>query len=240
MRVRFARGTQKDAAIFNASEREKKKGCAKLSNANLKTRLEELLRIKQVSVSQLAKDVGVRRQTISGYITGDRKPELQKIIQIAKMTNTSVDWLLGLTDKRIPNRDFQDACETLNISERVGKHIWKMSHGTDLDKQALDVLVGYEDDYHDVFMTDLKNYLSVVGYCLGPKRPEDDNGMTLPPNTYHHMGNCSVVNTTELRDYLLYVVSERFRTQLQAFPYEKLDRYEEGVVDIPFDNDPQQ
>ena len=48
----------------------------------------------------------VSQEAISQYISGKIKPKLAVIIKMAKILNTSTDYLLGLTDNPNPN-DFK-------------------------------------------------------------------------------------------------------------------------------------
>lgn len=204
---------------------------------NFKERLEKLVQESGGSVAGFAKAVGIQRQTITNYLLGVRMPTADMLLQIVQETKTSADWLLGISDKRIPNRDFQDACETLGITERTGQFIYKMAHGDDLDRQALEVLVGYDADYHQIFLDRMKDYLDITNYTLSPKDSGKKSADPLPPHCYEHSGTLSVVNTTELCDYLLFLATETFREQLRHFPYKDLDPHEVNITDIPFDND---
>lgn len=57
---------------------------------------------KKDSQEALAKEIGVQRQTISGYLCGSSSPDWEKIVKIAKRYGVSTDFLLGVSgDKRI-------------------------------------------------------------------------------------------------------------------------------------------
>ena len=46
--------------------------------------------------------VGVSKETINQYIKGTIKPRLDMLIAMSKILNTSVDYILGLTDNTAP------------------------------------------------------------------------------------------------------------------------------------------
>ena len=61
-------------------------------------RLKELRISKNLSQEQLAKETGISSTAICYYETGQRVPNAQVIITIAKYFNVTSDYLLGLTD----------------------------------------------------------------------------------------------------------------------------------------------
>lgn len=65
------------------------------------TRLRELMEIENITQTQLGDAIGVRRQTVSLYTTGQSKPDWEQITKICKFLNCSSDYLLGLSDFRV-------------------------------------------------------------------------------------------------------------------------------------------
>lgn len=61
-------------------------------------RLTELRLEKGLKQSELAKILNSRQQTISSWEHGDREPDFDFLIIIAKFFNVTTDYLLGLTD----------------------------------------------------------------------------------------------------------------------------------------------
>ncbi len=53
-----------------------------------------------MTLEEIADTLGISRQSIIYYIMGDRIPKVPILIQIAKMFGTSVDFLLGVSNKR--------------------------------------------------------------------------------------------------------------------------------------------
>lgn len=73
---------------------------------NEKTTMKNLKRIvkaKNKSLTSLAVDLGVSQEAISQYISGKIKPKTSTIIEMAKILNTSTDYLLDLTDDPTPS-----------------------------------------------------------------------------------------------------------------------------------------
>lgn len=65
-------------------------------------RFKKLKRIRGLTLTSIADKLGISRQSIVYYAMGDRIPSIPILIGIAALFNTSVDYLLGLTDNRYP------------------------------------------------------------------------------------------------------------------------------------------
>lgn len=63
-------------------------------------RLKALKDEHSMTLEEIADTLGISRQSIIYYIMGDRLPKVPILIQIAKMFGTSVDFLLGVSNKR--------------------------------------------------------------------------------------------------------------------------------------------
>ncbi len=61
-------------------------------------RLEFIMDNKNVSRKQLAENLNLAPNSVSNYVTDNRKPDLNIIKNIACYLNVSADFLLGLTD----------------------------------------------------------------------------------------------------------------------------------------------
>lgn len=64
-------------------------------NAPFPTRLRDLLREKNTSMTTLAKELNISRQAISQYQDGTGQPNVDKLLKIAEYFKVSVDWLVG-------------------------------------------------------------------------------------------------------------------------------------------------
>ena len=51
---------------------------------------------------ELATQLNIRQSTLSQYENGQRQIPLNTLIQLALLFNTSTDYLLGLTNERMP------------------------------------------------------------------------------------------------------------------------------------------
>lgn len=64
------------------------------------TRLKELRTEGKLTQEQLGEKINVTKVSISGYESGNRKPDIETLQRIADFFNVSVDFLLGKTDQR--------------------------------------------------------------------------------------------------------------------------------------------
>lgn len=65
-------------------------------------RFRDLRRIRRLTLRCIAIKLGISRQSIVYYAMGDRIPSIPILISIAALLNTSVDYLLGVTDSQNP------------------------------------------------------------------------------------------------------------------------------------------
>ena len=65
-------------------------------------RLRDLREDKDLTQKELAEYLHIRQNTYSQYETGQRQIPIDLLIQLARFYNTSVDYLLSLTDETIP------------------------------------------------------------------------------------------------------------------------------------------
>ncbi len=76
--------------------------------------LKKLVKAKNKSLTSLAVDLEVSQEAISQYISGKIKPKTSTIMQMAKVLNTSTDYLLDLTNNPNPS-DFVLSEEENNL-----------------------------------------------------------------------------------------------------------------------------
>ncbi len=65
--------------------------------------IQNLLNVKNKTQVWLSVELGVSKETINQYIKGVIKPRQEMLIAMSKVLNTSVDYLLGLTNDPTPS-----------------------------------------------------------------------------------------------------------------------------------------
>ena len=87
----------------------------------LSEKLQNLRRAAGLSQEQLAEQLGVTRQAVSKWETGEGKPDIDNLLPLAKLLGTTVDYLLddGAAEPR--QSEPQPAPQT----ESVGRELWE-------------------------------------------------------------------------------------------------------------------
>jgi transcriptional regulator with XRE-family HTH domain len=85
------------------------------------SRLSELMdeTIPKTTQETLAQYLGITRQAVGFYKSGQSSPDFSTLIKIAKYFNVSTDWLLGISDIRSSDTDLQAVCEYTGLSEKA-------------------------------------------------------------------------------------------------------------------------
>jgi transcriptional regulator with XRE-family HTH domain len=83
--------------------------------------LRKELNERKMSQADLAKNIGVARQTVSLYCTGQSSPDTNILRKIADYLNVSADYLLGRTDNKTITTDmiFYTINKVLGLSEKA-------------------------------------------------------------------------------------------------------------------------
>ena len=61
------------------------------------SRIESL--VKGRSITQFAKDCGIKQQVMDTYVKRKRMPVMENIVKICVANNVTADWLLGMSDE---------------------------------------------------------------------------------------------------------------------------------------------
>ena len=67
-------------------------------------RIRDMREDKDLTQTQLAKEINVSQRTYSYYENGERTIPPEVLIALAKFYNVSVDYILELSDNPIPNK----------------------------------------------------------------------------------------------------------------------------------------
>lgn len=84
-------------------------------------RLRELMQTANPKVTQqkLADAIGVKRQSIAQYLTGNIQPPLSTVAAISDYFDISIDYLTGRTDIKSRNIEIKEICKITGLSEKA-------------------------------------------------------------------------------------------------------------------------
>ena len=88
---------------------------------NLSNKIYEMRKAHGLSQEQLAEKLGVSRQSVSKWESGESIPELERLVEISKLFNVSTDYLLGQTSNRNIDVTGLDDAEIELLSQLVDK-----------------------------------------------------------------------------------------------------------------------
>lgn len=81
-------------------------------------RLREVRKKKHYTMKQLGEMVGLSESTISLYETGKHEPDHATLVRIARILDTSVDYLLGVSDTPSANEN-QSTAQSRGLDEEL-------------------------------------------------------------------------------------------------------------------------
>lgn len=67
----------------------------------LHIRLRQAVADSNMTMTDIARKSGIRREALWGYLNNYRTPTLYPLMRLSKALNVSADWLLGLKEDRI-------------------------------------------------------------------------------------------------------------------------------------------
>lgn len=90
-----------------------------ITKQKIGNRINAALALRNVKQKELAKAIGVSDNVISFYCSGNRTPNCEQLIEIAKYLDVSTDYLLGLTENMTAKKDIDYICNYVGLSEKA-------------------------------------------------------------------------------------------------------------------------
>ena len=88
---------------------------------NFKNRLKQLRKEQSITQQELADKIGIVRTAITNYETGRTIPDSETLSLIAKIFNTTTDYLLGNSNIKNPYKEKENTKEDNDISANLDK-----------------------------------------------------------------------------------------------------------------------
>lgn len=114
-------------------------------------RIKELRNEKRISQTELGKEVGVGKTTISNYETDYSTPDNETLKKIADILLTSTDYLLGRTNIKDPIKESPSLPDEFNSPEEAIKFLLEQNvimgfGGFDVDKLSDEEKVDFANE----------------------------------------------------------------------------------------------
>ena len=74
-------------------------------------RLKGLIKSRKITATSLARSIGIKRQSVAQYLSGDVQPKADNIKKMSEFFGVSSDYLLGLTDGPTDDTTIQAICD---------------------------------------------------------------------------------------------------------------------------------
>ena len=193
------------------------------------SRLRQLMAETGTTQEELAEAVGVQRQTISKYASGQNTPDIEKFEKIADFFGVSFDYLLGRSDAK--HRENQSVVEEAGLSEEVVNKLknWHEKR-TETDKNGVSVTVVMHTkaprELSELIehrqLRKLIDLICALKYMAGDKRRLLDREAVLGPNKIESL--MKEIGRNNTRDYIMFMLQDTFRQMLDDIaPYTPME-----------------
>ncbi len=86
-------------------------------NSTFAKRLKEIMQRNKINQTDLAKETGIQRQTISNYVNGQSVPDVNNLFKICQVLDVSADYLIGASDVISTEPIIRSMCDYTKLRE---------------------------------------------------------------------------------------------------------------------------
>lgn len=192
-------------------------------------RLKELRLLKGYTQSEVAEYIGVKQNSYNSWENGKREPKFSTVVVLARLFNTSVDYLLGETND---NRSSQRLLELLEETNNKVDNIFNKSNSDDLlplNLRRLRENKGLTREELETFLPSRGDYFK---WELGISEPNLENTVAL--------SNYFQVSVDSLYNYTLYKGGEynEINTLSDVFVVKidnEISKFEDYILDLVYE-----
>lgn len=130
---------------------------------------------KQIDIANL---LNAQRQIVSYYETGARMPNIEDLALLAKHFNTSVDYLLGLSDIKSTDTDLIAVCKYTGLSEDAADTLHQIADESEnYNSFGEDIIQFCGEDLNQKHRNQRAAYLDFINYCFYDDEMSDFMGV---------------------------------------------------------------
>lgn len=98
-------------------------------------KLKECRKAKKMTQEEVAKLLNVTTQTYQNYELNKREPNIETLIKLANIFDTTIDYLIGREKKQLINKNDKEILEYLNkLKENEKWHILEIIKSMNIEK----------------------------------------------------------------------------------------------------------
>ncbi len=172
---------------------------------------------------QLAKAVGITRQSLSRYETNERTPNIELIYNIAKHYEVSADYLLGLSDVKSLDNRVQAACEVTGLSEYAIKKFQVFKNDTSNTKKKK--LLCSQLKMADYLISDIEFWLFCysLSCTLNQKKLSEESILSINQRKEYHISEEERLNPdySKEEDNAVYDYEQDIENEKEWFEFKK-------------------
>ncbi|MDO4199660.1 MAG: helix-turn-helix transcriptional regulator [Clostridia bacterium] len=183
----------------------------------LATRLRKLMSEAKITQIELAKKLGITRQSISQYMEGTMLPNAEKLYLIADFFDVSSDYLLGKTDARSYSTDIIKVCNFTGLNEEFVKYL-NTSHPNKLE--IINAM------FNDSFIQNIVSFIEdeIALLILVKSRSKNVGGITISESV-----DGTVIEKIEIwHDY----IENNFEEKMQEIRRKIIDRCTQNIEKV--------
>lgn len=109
--------------------------------------------ITGLTQQQAAEKIGVARQNIGRWTSGETTPDIETLTKIAIAFNVSTDYLLGRTPNKTTNENLRAVCDYTGLSEKAAEFLHtlqKRANGEELSEIYMNEIEDYMKENYDL------------------------------------------------------------------------------------------
>lgn len=160
-------------------------------------RINDLLREKNITQAELAKEIGVSASTLSGWIKGDKsgrftEPKIESFKKIADKYDVSMDFLVGISDSMKKEDHYKTGAKYFGLHDKsmdrlsglLNQYSMKCSDGNQINKKAQEIsssLINFileDENFWFDFERLVLDYVKVIYEKQDNKIPQYETTMT--------------------------------------------------------------